>query len=354
MKKVVVLTLFAILSITFYEAQAQIQDALKEQQRREAQQQQAAKEQKEREYNNTITSAERNFNQQQYEQAKQDYIAARKLKPENTVSINKKIAEIDKIISDKAEEFDLLYQNTITSANGNFDDRQYERAKQDYIKARELKPENADYINAKVAEIDEILIGIEKQRAKEELDRRYDNTIASAQRNFNQRKFVEAKQDYRAALELKPENTSYIYAKIDEIEREMNKPATLYIYRKVSHEGKSSNQKYNISLGNTIICQSENRLKKIVPVATFGKKTISATINGRKAQVQIDFEPGGEYYVRSAITWYERNTGQTRTSTNLINGQPVTKQVTENIYTPILELVSNSIGKSEWNSIKDR
>jgi len=230
MKKTVLTVLLAILSIAFCEAQAQIQDALKQKQQQEAQQQKAAKEQREREqnqikqelerrYQNLITSAERNFNQKQYEQAKQDYREARTLKPENASYINQKISEIDMMIRDEAEVLERLYQNTITSANRSFDDRQYEQAKQDYIKALELKPENATFINAKIAEIDEKLLEIEKRRAEAELERQYQNVIESAKRNFNQQKYAQARKDYQKALDLKPENAYSINPKIAEIDK---------------------------------------------------------------------------------------------------------------------------------------
>jgi len=51
-------------------------------------------------------------------------------------------------------EIELRYQTAIESAQKNFNQRQYKQAKLDYITAREIKPENAAFINEIIAEID--------------------------------------------------------------------------------------------------------------------------------------------------------------------------------------------------------
>ena len=342
MKKIIITVFLVILCTTFCEAQS-LQNAAKQKQEQAARQQQAAKEQKEREqqaireqieqqYRSIIASAERNFNQKQYEQAKQDYEAALKLKPENSVYTNQKIAEIDQIFKER----DILYKNTIESAEKKLIQQQYEQAKQDYITARGYKPEHSDYINFQIAVIDDMLLEKEKQREKEELDRRYENTIASAERSFNQRKFAQAKQDYEAALKLKFENANFIYTKIAEIEREMNKPAILYIYRKRPKflDGNiGSERHYDVFLDKVLIGRTEDRWKTSVIVKEFGTKTVSAANKRKNATVTVNFEPGGEYYVSASYT--------TASVGNIVE------------YTPILQVVDKSIGKAEYDAIKD-
>jgi len=181
------------------------------------------KERLELEYLDVIASAENNVEQQKYELAKQNYQKAIKLKPENAASINQKIAEIDDILLQierrRAEELEGFYQSAMSSAERNYSQQKYEQAKQDYVKALELKPENATSINKKIAEIDDKLLEIKKQREKEELDRNYYNTMESARINFNQQKYAQAKKDYQKALDLKPENAYSINQEIAKIDK---------------------------------------------------------------------------------------------------------------------------------------
>ena len=104
-----------------------------------------------------------------------------------------------------------------------------------------------------------------------------------------------------------------------------NKPATLYIYRKRWYEGYSTNTRLEILLDNVLIGVASGNWKTTIPVNTFGKKTISTTVYGRKVEVQVNFEQGGVYYIQCAIA----------------EGRA------------ILQLVDKSIGESDFNSIKD-
>jgi hypothetical protein len=216
-----------------------------------------------------------------------------------------------------------------------------------------------------IDKIESMVAAEKRKREAAERERLYNEAIASAERNFKQGRYEQAKDDYRDARNLKPENAGYVDRKI----AELDKPATLYIYRKGGFLATS--HKYNILIDNQVVCQSENRLKKTVTVTTFGTKKISATIENRTAEVKINFEPCGVYYVRSSVKSDQRNTGKYKTVTetqykssgSIFKGtyksEPagtITKSVpvTETYYTPILEEVSKSIGKSEYDEIKER
>jgi len=171
-------------------------------------------------YKNLIASAESNFKQKNYAQAKQDYLAAINLKPENEASLKSKIAEIDRLILEEAAknaraERERRYNESIASAERNFSLKNYAQAKQDYLTAKDLKPENAVAIDSKIAEIDKVL----KEQEEAERESKYQRNIASAQSNFNLQNYVQAKRDYLTALELKPENAYFINLKIAEIDR---------------------------------------------------------------------------------------------------------------------------------------
>jgi len=61
-------------------------------------------------------------------------------------------------------------------------------------------------------------------------------------------------------------------------------------------------------------------------VNTFGRQTVSATIYGGKAEVHVNIEPGGIYYISSWVA----------------EGKPV------------IQLVDKSLGKKEYDSIKEK
>ena len=253
-----------------------------------------------------------------------------------------------------------------------FSQKKYEEARKQYLGYKECKP-NATGIEEIIVKIDSILSEQKTELEKAENESKYQNAIVLAERNFKQRQYEQAEQNYKTALGFKPENAAYINAKIEEIDRKKNEPAILYIYRKSfwKEDGQSSTYKYNIFLDNNVICESKNSLKKPVTVTTFGTKTISAIIENRKAEVKINFEPGGVYYVRSSVKSDTRNTGKYKTVTSTVyksegsifkgtyksvpaGTKTETVPVTETYYTPILQLVDKNVGAFEYNDIKDK
>jgi len=250
----------------------------------------------------------------------------------------------------RKREIDQQYQNLMATAQKNYEQQWYAQAKQDYLAALELKPEEASNINPKIAAIDNILLELEKQKAEAERERKYKETIASAQRNFDNKQYAQAKHDYRAALEIKPENASFINSKIAEID----KPATLYLYRPRPKGSLSIYpQRYEVFLDNAIAGNTTNNWKTIVTINTFGKKTVMATIEGRRAEVQLDVIPGGSYYIRCGIKSRSVGTGVWKTSTDK-NGKTTRYEETKIEYTPILQLVTENVGKSEYNEIVEK
>ena len=251
----------------------------------------------------------------------------------------RQVAEEQRRVAEEQKQ--LQYQEAIASAERNFNQQQYAQARQDYITAIGLKPENATSINSKITEIDKILI-----------NEQYQEAIASAERNFNQRQYAQAMQDYITARELKPENAASINLQISEIDKKMNEPAFLYIYRKRTLGGFLVN--YDVLLDNAVVGnRTSNNWKTTVTVSTFGTKTVSATIEGRKAEVQINFEPGGIYYIRGDASPKTVKTGEWDTRKKR-DGTTERYEKTKIEYTPTLQLVGENVGLSEFNSINDR
>jgi len=241
-----------------------------------------------------------------------------------------------------------MYQNFIESAQRNFEQRRYAQAVQDYRSALELKPERATFINARIAEIDQRLLvqrqrqaeteqqAAEAQRQQEEaqrqreISRRYGEAIRSAQTHFNNRRFEQARQYYLRAREIAPENATFINQRLAYIDMRMNEPATLNVYRMRFTNGSWTSTRFNVYLGQMQIGRAAPNWKISVPIHNFGTQTVSVGNTGNRRQVQIDFQPGGVYYVRIGFVTH----GQTSS--------------------PTIEVVSRNIGESEINRIEGR
>jgi len=311
MKRIITVIALMIFSISFCMAQ-NIRDEVEKQKQIEEQKQQAIQQQKQREA-------------EERQRAKE--------------------AEEERV-----REIERHYQNTIESAESNVEQKRYELAKQDYLTARELKPENAAFIDEQLTTVESMIAIEEQERRAAERERLYQEAITSAQGNFVKKKYAQAKEDYRTALKLKPENAFFINQKTAEID----KPATLYLYRKRGNAiiNIGNVAPYDILLDNTTVGRSKNKWKTTATVKDFGTKTVSANIQGRKASVNIEFEPGGEYYVRAGYTSRTVGTGKYSTYKDK-DGITRSREITENEYTPTLEVInSKSFGKSEYDAIE--
>ena len=252
------------------------------------------------------------------------------------------------------------YQNAIASAERYTEAQQYAMALHYYHRAREIRPENAVQINARIAEINNRIQQAETDRLAAVRSQHYQQAIVTAQSHYAQRHFYQAIQSYRVALEIKPENAVQINARIRAITDRMNEPALLRIYRPrggglggvLGRVGDAVSVRFDILFENTVVGRGTTTdWNTTVPITTFGTQTLSATIDGRRAELQINIQPGGVYYVRAGHTSQTRNTGETRTHTNRRTGATETTQVTETLHTPTLQLVDSSIGSAEFNAV---
>jgi len=125
--------------------------------------------------------------------------------------------------------------------------------------------------------------------------------------------------------------------------------ATIHIYR-ARNSINLVQVRYDILLDNAVVGRTTNNWKTTLTVNTFGRKTVSATIDGRNARVDINVVSGGVYYIQCNFTSQTRNTGRTRTVTAR-DGTKRTEPITETLYTPTLQLVDKSVGEREFNSI---
>jgi hypothetical protein len=128
---------------------------------------------------------------------------------------------------------------------------------------------------------------------------------------------------------------------------EVVEPALLHLY-----SVRRPSTIFDIYVDNMVVGRSS---RSVVEINTFGRQRVSANIGGRRAEVFINFEPGGIYYVRFGSTSQTRNTGQYNTTPARRGSDgrvtPGTRTpITETLHTPILQLVDRATGEREFNS----
>lgn len=178
-------------------------------------------------YNEAIARADAAFQGQKWDEAREGYNEALKVKAQEKYPKDQ-LAAIDQAIADakkKAEdekrqqEIDAKYQLLIGSADGLLAQDKLDLAKAKYQEALGVKPDQK-YPHTKIAEIDGLLAervkALEEERKRKELDDKYNALIAKADKSFEGKKYPEALNDYKDALVLKPEE-QHPKARIDEI-----------------------------------------------------------------------------------------------------------------------------------------
>ncbi len=199
-------------------------------------------------YNAAIAQADENFTLKNYEDSKLSYTAALALKPKEKYPKDK-IAEINGIVQQLAKT-DADYQKAIIKADALFQQKNYENAKIAFADAGNLKPAETyppemigkiDVLLAEQAQIaataeaEKIRLAAESEaerlRSEQEAvateaarlaaiqaekDRNYSEAIAKADNLFHTKEYENARNEYRVALNVKPEE-SYPQTRIDEI-----------------------------------------------------------------------------------------------------------------------------------------
>jgi tetratricopeptide (TPR) repeat protein len=188
-------------------------------------------------YNSTLTQADQLFNANDYENARGKYNEAAGIKPKEKYPKDK-ILEINTILSQIAKD-NQSYQQAITKADGLFNQKLYEKAKEAFVDAGRIKPEET-YPPEMIGKIDVLIaeqnqlaadaeaekIRLEKERAEAEAarlatiqaekDKNYNEAITKADNLFNEKQYENARNEYRTAQTVKPEET-YPQQRITEI-----------------------------------------------------------------------------------------------------------------------------------------
>ncbi len=166
-------------------------------------------------YTSAIAKADKLFTDKILDQSKTEYIAAGNLKPNETYP-KQKIAEIDKILTDAAEQkaLDEKYQAMIVNADKLLSAQSYADARTEYSNASSIKP-SEQYPKDKITEIDRITTSIADAKAKDE---QFKSTIDKADKLFAAKTYDQAKTEYQNALLIKP-GENYPKTKVAEIDQ---------------------------------------------------------------------------------------------------------------------------------------
>ncbi|MBT3384428.1 MAG: hypothetical protein HN410_11965, partial [Prolixibacteraceae bacterium] len=181
---------------------------------------------KERRYNEAITNADNLFGQNEYESARTEYRAALNIKQDETYP-QQKIDEIATLLA-QLSAAQKAYEEAVANGDREFRRESFDLAKTAYNEATLAKPAET-YPGEMIAQIDSITdtrarLAAEAEQAERERlaaleaekERRYNEAITNADNLFGQNEYENARTEYRAALNVKPDET-YPQQKIDEI-----------------------------------------------------------------------------------------------------------------------------------------
>jgi tetratricopeptide (TPR) repeat protein len=146
-------------------------------------------------YEVTIALADKLFNEQDYERAIVEYNNALRFKPDEEYA-KQRITDINNALKLR-ESQEVAYKQSIAKADKLYNEDQFEDARDEYNKASSIKPLE-QYPKVKVDEINTMLSKLASQKGV------YDNLIKGADRLFFSDEYVEAREQYRQASDIFP------------------------------------------------------------------------------------------------------------------------------------------------------
>ena len=181
---------------------------------------------KDKNYADAIARADKLFKEENYENSRTEYRAALDIKPEETYP-QQRIDEIGNLLAQLLAA-QASYEAAITKGDREFNREGWDAAITAYNEAKQAKADET-YPAEQLAKVDSIVTSRERlaQEAAEaeaarlaaiqaEKDKNYTDAIARADNLFNEENYKNSRTEYRAALDIKPEE-SYPQQRIDEI-----------------------------------------------------------------------------------------------------------------------------------------
>ncbi len=167
--------------------------------------QRAAQAQREADYQRTIARANSLTAEEKYEAAIAQFQSASGLFPERDYPKDR-IAELNDLMSalrlaeERRSQVEQDYQSKISQADVLFQSEEYEQARAMYEQALTFLPDE-NYPKEKIAEIDEVLVGLVEQA---QLEQQFNETVDKAETAFGRGEFQLALDGFNKALALKP------------------------------------------------------------------------------------------------------------------------------------------------------
>lgn len=175
----------------------------------------ANEEQNEKNYQDKIRKADKSFDNKDYQNSIDLYNEALSFKPSESYpkqQIDRAKAAIKAMSQNEVE---AEYQKHIKKANAFFANEEYRDAIKDYENALGVKP-NDQYAKDRIAESKQILDKLEAEKNQDqERQRRFDEKIKEADKLFDRKEYLAAKDKYEDALRIK-NGDAYAIRKRDE------------------------------------------------------------------------------------------------------------------------------------------
>ena len=199
-----------------------------ERQRQEAIMRQETELRRTRLYQSFIQSAQQNYEQRQFVQARQDYQSALELNQENAEHINARIAELNRLIAEQERqraaeqvERERRFNSAMESGEKNLQNRLFNAARRDFESALSVMPQNATMVNRRIAELDRLVAEEERRRQAElrERERRFNTAMQTGERHLQQGRHEDARRYFQNARNIMPENSYRVNSRIAEVDR---------------------------------------------------------------------------------------------------------------------------------------
>ena len=190
----------------------------------------------EQNYKNMVSRADALRDENKYQEAKQAYQKAKLIIPQNTYPEEQIVIIEDALTKQGQDQTKMEYDNVVKSADENFNNKKYDEAKSLYKKAREIDFTN-DYPNQRIVEINQLLSELSAKENDEKRNivskEKYDGLIQKAEDANSHNELSKAKEFYLQASKIMP-NDPIPNKRILEIEKLM-----------VDQFGNKSKEKYN-------------------------------------------------------------------------------------------------------------
>ncbi len=178
-------------------------------------------------YNKLITNADALRDKKSWEEAKKLYLEANTVIPNNPYP-GEQIDFINEQMKNETNaEFKVQYDKLIAAADSKFNEKDYDKSKELFVRARDMNPSD-NYPPQKLAEIDQLLIQLASNKMDEEKfkanQEKYNQLIKKADAAQGQENWNKAKDYYIQANKTLP-SESYPQEQIDIINQKMKELA---------------------------------------------------------------------------------------------------------------------------------